>query len=106
MTNLSDLIAQRTALDEKIKTLTETRRAEAVEQVRALIHEHGLTQADLSVPGKTAGKPAGKTKTGSTTKVAAKYRDPAGNSWSGRGLKPKWLQAAITAGQKIEDFAV
>ena len=102
MTNLSDLIAQRTALDEKIKTLTETRRAEAVEQVRALIHEHGLTQADLSVRG----KPAGKTKTGSTTKVAVKYRDPAGNSWSGRGLKPKWLQAAITAGQKIEDFAI
>ena len=39
-------------------------------------------------------------------KVAAKYRDEAGNTWSGRGLQPRWLKAAIGAGKKIEDFAV
>jgi DNA-binding protein H-NS len=39
-------------------------------------------------------------------KVAAKYRDKAGNTWAGRGVKPRWLVAAIKAGKKLEDFAV
>ena len=44
---------------------------------------------------------------GSTKKVAAKYRDPAsGNTWTGRGLQPKWVQAAVAAGKKLEDFAI
>jgi DNA-binding protein H-NS len=28
------------------------------------------------------------------------------NAWSGRGLKPKWLTAALAAGKKIEEFAI
>ena len=28
-----------------------------------------------------------------------------GDTWSGRGLQPKWLKAALAAGRKIEDFA-
>jgi DNA-binding protein H-NS len=37
--------------------------------------------------------------------VPAKYRDPAtGDSWSGRGLQPKWLKAALTSGRRIDDF--
>ena len=40
-------------------------------------------------------------------KVAAKYRDSAtGNSWSGRGLQPNWLKAALASGRKLEEFAV
>ena len=39
--------------------------------------------------------------------VAAKYRNKAtGETWSGRGLQPKWLKAALAAGRKIDDFAV
>ena len=105
MSNLSDLIAQRAALDEKIKALTETQRAGAIEQVTAIMREHGLTPADLRVGARGDGKP--KTpKTGESKKVAVKYHDKAGNTWSGRGLKPKWLQAAIASGKKIEEFAV
>jgi DNA-binding protein H-NS len=41
-------------------------------------------------------------------KVAAKYRNPENPSetWAGRGLKPRWLTAAIKGGGKIEDFAI
>jgi DNA-binding protein H-NS len=40
--------------------------------------------------------------------VAAKYRNPENPSetWAGRGLKPRWLTAAIRSGKKIEDFAI
>jgi DNA-binding protein H-NS len=39
-------------------------------------------------------------------KVPPKYRDSAGNTWAGRGAKPRWLVAAIKEGKKLEDFAV
>jgi DNA-binding protein H-NS len=39
-------------------------------------------------------------------KVAAKYRSPDGETWAGRGAKPRWLVAAIKEGKKLEDFAI
>jgi DNA-binding protein H-NS len=40
--------------------------------------------------------------------VPPKYRNPenADETWAGRGLKPRWLTAAIKAGKTIEDFAI
>lgn len=29
-----------------------------------------------------------------------------GEAWSGRGLRPRWLVAALKSGRKLEDFAV
>jgi DNA-binding protein H-NS len=40
-------------------------------------------------------------------KAAPKYRDPAsGVTWSGRGMTPRWLAAAIAQGQSREDFLI
>ena len=39
-------------------------------------------------------------------KVAPKYRDKSGNTWSGRGAQPRWMTAAIKAGAKREDFLI
>jgi DNA-binding protein H-NS len=40
--------------------------------------------------------------------VAAKYRNPENpaETWAGRGLKPRWLAAALKSGAKIEDFSI
>ncbi len=40
--------------------------------------------------------------------VAPKYRNPENpaETWAGRGLKPRWLSAAIKSGKKLEDFAI
>jgi DNA-binding protein H-NS len=41
--------------------------------------------------------------------LAAKYRNPSNpkETWAGRGLKPRWLVAALKAGKKkLADFAV
>ena len=40
--------------------------------------------------------------------VAPKYRNsenPA-ETWAGRGLKPRWLAAAIKAGKELDDFLI
>jgi DNA-binding protein H-NS len=40
--------------------------------------------------------------------VAPKYRNPQNPSetWAGRGLKPRWLAAAIKTGKKMDDFLI
>lgn len=108
MATLQELIAQKEALERQIHEVTTEGRTKAIEQVRALMAENGLTLADLG--NKSSGNGSSKTaKPKSTTgnKVAAKYKNKStGDSWSGRGLQPKWLKAALASGQKIEDFAV
>ena len=39
-------------------------------------------------------------------KVPAKYRSPSGETWAGRGAKPRWLVAAIKGGKKLDDFLI
>ena len=40
------------------------------------------------------------------TKVPPKYRSPSGDTWAGRGAKPRWLVAAIKNGKKLDDFLI
>jgi DNA-binding protein H-NS len=89
MATLQELIAQKEALEKLIQDTRQTELADAINKVKSLITEFGLTQADIfgaTRESKKAAKPEG-------SKVAAKYRDPVtGKEWSGRGLSPKWLQ--------------
>ncbi|MEO8835410.1 MAG: H-NS histone family protein [Caldimonas sp.] len=105
MATLQELIAQKDALERQIEQTRHHQRSDAVEKVRALMTEYGLTVADLGARP-AGGKTPRKTKTAGT-KVAAKYRNSStGDSWSGRGLQPRWLKAALASGRKLTDFAV
>ena len=104
MSNLADLIAQKAALEQKIAEARREARAGAIAQIQSLMAEHGLTAADLG--GRTPA-PATAVRSRKGRKVPAKYRDPAtGTTWSGRGLQPKWLKAALADGRKLSDFAL
>ena len=39
-------------------------------------------------------------------KVPPKYRSPSGDTWAGRGARPRWLVAAIKGGKKLDDFLI
>ena len=39
-------------------------------------------------------------------KVPPKYRSRSGETWAGRGAKPRWLVDAIKRGKKLEDFLI
>ena len=39
-------------------------------------------------------------------KVPPRYRSPSGETWAGRGARPRWLVAAIKGGKKIDDFLI
>jgi DNA-binding protein H-NS len=101
MASLQELIAQKEALERQIELTKKQDRSEAIAKVRSLMSEYGLSISDLSA------KSTPKARASTGNKVAAKYRNKAtGDSWSGRGLQPKWLKAALSAGRKIEEFAV
>ena len=115
--SLSNLIAQREALERQQAELTKaiaeaqmTARREVIAQIKHLTAEHGLVVADLaeSGRGKRGPKPSlADAPAPGRSKVAAKYRDPnTGETWSGRGLMPKWLRAAVDAGHSRDEFAV
>jgi DNA-binding protein H-NS len=101
LATLKELLAQKEAIEQQIEQTKKSERGAAVNKVRAMMAEYGLTVADLG------GKAAGKAKSGGTGKVPAKYRNAStGESWSGRGLQPRWLKAALASGKKLSDFVI
>ncbi|VTU23896.1 DNA binding protein, nucleoid-associated [Variovorax sp. SRS16] len=54
-----------------------------------------------SSPAKTTRSAA---KASKAKKPKAKYRDQAGNSWSGMGPRPRWLKEAMAAGKSLEEL--
>ena len=106
MASLQDLIAQKEALEREIERTKQQGRADAIAQIRALMSEYGLSATDLT--GKSGKASKGKSAKGkSGGKVPAKYRDSSsGETWSGRGLQPRWLKAALAAGRKLDEFAL
>lgn len=102
--SLKDLLAQRAALEQQIAEAQRTEKAEAVAKIRSLMSEYGLTLADLQLAPRAAKLPRGPH---SGAKVAPKYRDAAsGNTWTGRGLQPRWLRDALASGRKLSEFVI
>lgn len=109
MTTLQELIAQKEALvrqqQEVAKSIAEfqsAQRAGVINEIKTLMAQHGITAADLAVTGRKAANPDKE-----PSKVAAKYRDPAsGSTWTGRGLKPRWLVAALENGRTQDEFLI
>jgi DNA-binding protein H-NS len=55
--------------------------------------------------GRRRGRPAKASKLRGR-KVAPKYRDRSGNTWSGRGAEPRWMRDAIKGGARRDDFLI
>ncbi len=86
MSKYKELLKQREALENEINEARRQELSGAIAQVRALVAEFDLTPQDVF--------PAGRARSASIgTKVAPKYRDPStGQTWTGRGKAPKWIQ--------------
>src|SRR5262245_3527072 len=67
---------------------------------------HGAHGGDPLLPARLAargslpgGEPGGR-------KVPPKYRSSSGETWAGRGARPRWLVAAIKGGKKLDDSLI
>ncbi|MBL6455128.1 H-NS histone family protein [Belnapia sp. T6] len=97
-----------------LRDAAEAKRLEKLDGARdAILAEAKEKLAQLGLPfeaawsGRSAEAPArGSKKTSSGSQVAAKYRGPNGEEWSGRGRLPKWLHAMEAEGRKRDEFRI
>jgi len=78
-------------LRERVEETLHKRRAELQQQLAAL----GVTRIVRGGGSALKGR-----------KVPPKYRGPSGETWAGRGAKPRWLVDAIKEGKKLENFLI
>ena len=94
---LAELIAK---ASRELETKRQGKRRETMNQIREMASSIGLS-VEFS---ETDRKPT--SRKGSS--VPIKYRDPDNpkNAWTGRGMKPRWLNAHLERGRSLEEFQV
>lgn len=128
----ANIISQIEALKAEAEKLRRTEVSGVIKRIKDAIAAYMLTPADLgfgaaasklatkaattatgAVRKKPGPKPGSKRNTSAkpaTTKSAgspaARFRDSSGNTWVGRGPRPRWLREALAAGKALKDFAV
>jgi DNA-binding protein H-NS len=86
MSSYQDYQKQIAELQAKAEAARRAEVAEAKAKIQAIMSEYGLTIADLGSGAKQSPKAARKP-------VEIKYRDDTtGDTWTGRGRAPKWLE--------------
>ena len=122
MSNLIEIQSQIEKLQKQANDIKTREFDKTVQDILAKMGAFGITLKDLQ-PGKarkTGGRkakagPAGQKRPRAMAKgksknagkvVAAKYRGPNGETWTGRGLMPRWLAALVAQGQTREEFAI
>lgn len=121
MSNLIDLQTQIQKLQKQADEIKSREFATTVRDILSKMDAFGITVKDLqaasSLPkgrGRTAGsskstlkaKVAGLKSKRTGVAVAAKYKGPNGETWSGRGLMPRWMAGLVAQGQSKESFAI
>jgi len=85
-------------LHERIEELLLKHRAEIEEQLER------MNRAIVAVGDARAVQ--GRRSTLKGRKAPPKYRSPSGETWAGRGAKPRWLVDAMKGGKKLDDFLI
>ena len=119
MSNLIDIQSQIQKLQKQADEIKFKEFDKTVQEILAKMQAFGITTKDLQTasdaPRKRRGRPAATSNTkpakvkkakGSTNTVAARYRGPNGETWSGRGLTPRWLSTLLAQGQSKDAFAI
>lgn len=99
--SLSELQVLRARVDQEIEKRQMQVRKEGLEKIKSIAAEYGLSADELkSLSGNKA--------VGKRGSVAPKYRDPkdSENTWTGRGRKPKWVEAFLNSGGQLEQIAI
>lgn len=120
MSSLIEIQSQIVKLQKQASEIKAREFDKTVQEILVKMQAFGIGLKDLQ-PGKVRGTKA-KTKTVATAKgaggkgkkkgekaatvVAAKYRGPNGETWSGRGLTPRWLAALVAQGKTKEEFGI
>lgn len=99
------LAEQQAELERQIAAMQAQEKASALQKIKALMAELGITLADLELMKKQPRTKAPAFKFKVTSGVS--YRDPAsGVLWSGRGRRPAWVIRWVTEGRDLAALTV
>lgn len=102
MNNLIEIQNQIEKLQKQADEIRALEFDQTVLDIQAKMSAYGITVKDLDGSKgrpRKAGAPV-------TKQAAAKFRGPNGESWSGRGLMPRWLSALVAQGKTKDEFAI
>lgn len=116
---MGNLVEIQSQIEKLQKQATEIKSKEFEKTVRDILvtmQAYGITTKDLmrakarpakrSASGAAPRAGAKRKSAASGTPVPAKFRGPNGETWSGRGLTPRWLAALVAEGRSKDDFAI
>ena len=106
--NLKELESLQKKIQNEIKKRHSKTQEEGLKKIKLIAAEYGLSASELknlsivksrkikSKPGKKRGP------------VAPKYRDPSNsaNTWTGRGRQPKWVEAFLGSGGRLDQITI
>jgi len=111
--NLDSLIAQKQALDAQQSALAAQIEAarvkqDAIDNIKAHMESAGVTLDDLGYGSikPAAAKPAKASTSRKGAKIEPKFKAPTGETWTGRGLQPRWLKQALAGGATLDQFKI
>ena len=104
---LKELKILRSRIDAAVQKLEANNLSKARLEAAKLAKEYGIPLEAL-IAEKAAPKPARKITKKTRKNVPPKYRHPddASLTWTGRGLKPKWIALLLESGTKLEDLEI
>ncbi len=103
MSNLIDIQNQIAILQKQAEEIKAEQFSQTVQEIKEKMAAFGITVADLE-EGRGRARKSSPTK--SANPAPAKFRGPNGETWSGRGLMPRWLAALVAGGEPKEAFGI
>jgi len=103
---VAELTALRDAAEAKRREKLDDAKNAVLEETRAKLAELGLTlEAVLPTSGSAGqGGQDRKRRRDAGQPLPVRYRGPNGETWSGRGRMPRWLQTLEAEGRNREEF--
>ncbi|MDO5101915.1 MAG: H-NS histone family protein [Lautropia sp.] len=126
MASLIDLNRKIAKLQKQADAIKNREKKGVIERIRQAIIQYDLTPAELfsEVPARRGRRPSVASTDALSAQAAARprrgrpmgavsrkpvpirYRDEAGNTWTGRGKTPNWLKEHLENGRRSEEFMV
>lgn len=110
--SLAQLKKQIAVLERQAEAIKHKETKDVIARIKEAISFYDLSAAQLGFGTARAGRKPGSAKRGRKSAAGrkpaskVKFRDEAGNSWSGHGRRPKWFLDALAAGKTAQDLTV
>jgi DNA-binding protein H-NS len=101
----ADIQKEIASLKKAAEALRQKEVSGVIDRIKAAIDTYGLTARDLGLGARAAASAPRRAKPAKPARVGSPaFRDPSGKTWSGRGRRPGWINAALASGKTLAEL--